>query len=746
MKKRYGMLLIALFFSFAICSCSRGSGEAPSSGFDGKEPSKEDSYVCVVDTLLEAGRGEAEAGNGRTSEFLGSNRAFRYIHYYMDTYADSYTEMVIADFDGFANSLTWPVEETGYTLGAGHVAGSDEFVTVSFRKPDSKEGEYIYFLEKRCVDGKVKETVSLDFLSSHEFQEIPKSVAVDGKGYIHLAGTPQMDDRTDYRILSPDGEIFAVKPFDKYSFMRFITLPDGRIACDSREYQDFLKETGQDRQRHHRVEWMDVETGEEKLLFEYDELDAQGKVQVQAVNVFDEQKLIYANAEGVFLCDYSFANPERIFTWSSHGFGKPPLHDISVDESGAVSVFMRRNGEVYFSVLVPAPEEVYEIELATTVANPYGEAVLEFNKRHPEYRIVIKDDYEKMALLTKLMAGDGPVLIDSGLVPFAEQEKLWEPLGKTYEELGILEKLNPAALRLASIDGELYGIVMDFYLQTLLTMAPESDWDYDKFLACLENGGNLKYITDNELGENKTWAAITLLGRSMEDSYFVDAESGELYFDTEEFRKVLKWIDQYVTEQTPVPYVEGLREGEVLFNHFLILKPEDLIFYRKTYGDDANIVGFPGKNGSKNLLKSSNILAIRKTASDQDKEVAIEFAKMLLSYDMQLKMTRDCNFHFSVRTDVLEEQINAVKTGEWVYVVSPLDSYQGFYIEDPDNGKNGRELKELIEKSEPYYEDGDDYVNILEEELSEYFSGKITEDMLIDRLNSRVGLYLKEKR
>ena len=195
-----------------------------------------------------------------------------------------------------------------------------------------------------------------------------------------------------------------------------------------------------------------------------------------------------------------------------------------------------------------------------------------------------------------------------------------------------------------------------------------------------------------------------------------------------------------------MPYVEGLREGEVLCNHFLIFKPKDLIFYRKIYGDDANIVGFPGKNGSKNLLKSSNILAIRKTASDQDKEVAIEFAKMLLSYDMQLKMTRDDNFNFSVRTDVLEEQINAVKTGERLSVFSPLGSYQGFYVENLDNEKNGRELKELIEKSEPYYEDGDDFVNILEEELSEYFSGKITEDILIDRLNSRVGLYLKEKR
>lgn len=40
--------------------------------------------------------------------------------------------------------------------------------------------------------------------------------------------------------------------------------------------------------------------------------------------------------------------------------------------------------------------------------------------------------------------------------------------------------------------------------------------------------------------------------------------------------------------------------------------------------------------------------------------------------------------------------------------------------------------------------DGNDYRDILYEELEYYFKGGITEDMLIDHLNNRVGLYLKE--
>lgn len=35
--------------------------------------------------------------------------------------------------------------------------------------------------------------------------------------------------------------------------------------------------------------------------------------------------------------------------------------------------------------------------------------------------------------------------------------------------------------------------------------------------------------------------------------------------------------------------------------------------------------------------------------------------------------------------------------------------------------------------------------NIMREELEQYFAGTMTEDMLIDHLESRVGLYLGER-
>lgn len=742
MKKRYSMLMIAIILSFGICSCAIGNGGAVSSDVSTEEDSK-DSYTCVVNTQLEAERGETEAGNGRSSRFLGNSRAFRFIDYFLGGKEDNYTEIVVADSNGSLNSLKWPFGEDGYTTGAGYVVGSDGFATLFRQFPESEETEYQYIIEKRGVDGKIEETVPLNFLTYPEYKEIAESIVmetesivVDINGYIHMAGTPCRDVRMDYRVVSPEGELLWVKQFDQYSFMRLIAFPDGRIACDSREYKDI-------RQYHHKVEWIDTQTGEEKLLFEYDENDEYGKNQIQAVNIFDDEKLIYADSEGVFLCDYSFRNCEKIYTWSRHGIVQPSIDNISANEDGTISVLMYNQKGHFFLLLEPTPEEVLEIELAVSRGNTiYYDAVVEFNKQHPEYNIVIREDYDKTALLTRLIAGDGPVLIDSNLVPFEEQKKLWEPLDKVYEELGIFDKINSAAIKLVSIDGSLYGIVPDFFITTLVTGAKETNWDYNAFIKCIENSGELKYIMDNALGGSNEWIAVSVFDNGREDSFYVDAQSGELKFDTEEFRNVLKLIDVYGPDKMSVPFVEGVKEGEVLCNLIHIFDPEDLVFYHNTYGDDVNIVGFPGENGAKNFLRSPHILAIRQTASDSEKEVAIEFAKMLLSYDMQLKMSKDDNFLLSVRTDVLEEQINSVSKGTWIDVAGFYD--YGFYLDEPDNEKNGKELKELIEKSVPFYEHGNDYRNILDEEFEDYFSGEITEDMLIDHLNNRVGLYLKE--
>lgn len=737
MKKKIGLLLMALVFSSLLCSCA---SQKPAGMAD------EISYVCDAD--IQFWTYDVNKFPYASMQFLGTNRAFNFsVYYFPDKKEDSYTELITVDSNESLNSLTWAYNDKETIVSSGHMVDTNGFVTLAVCRSENEEGKDQCFLQKREADGTVTETILLDSLDPMvlSYNYASRTVIVDGNGYIHMAGVPLVNNKTDYYVFSSDGVMIATKHFEKSSFVRFITLPNGQIACDSRESTGSANEAGAG-QYHHKVELIDTQTGEESVLFEYDELDKEGKNRIQAVNVFDDDRLVYADSEGVYFSDYSFADSRKIYSWRDQAISVPYIYDVSSDENGTISMLINRDGSLYLHHLVPKPENVQEIELAVSWgADAYSEAVMEFNKHHPEYRIVVRDDYDETALLTRLIAGDGPVLVDSSLVPFAEHETLWEPLGQIYEESGIRDSLNSAALKLASIDGEVYGIVSDFVVETLITGADETDWDYDRFLQCIEKSSGLRYIMDNEMVNSaKVWIAIDIFDNGIENSFYMDAESGELKFDTEEFRTLLGLIDKYGPGQSLVPYVEGLRDGEVLCNFIYINSPRDLIFWRKTCGDYANIVGFPDNTGAKHRLVGAHVLAIRKTASDADKAIAAEFAKMLLSYEVQHKMTRSPNFHLSVRTDVLEEQIYSVKKGDQVAITHFGPEYLGFYLEEPDNEENGRVLKEILENSEVFHDEG--YKGILAEEFYSYFMGEITEDMLIDHLNNRVGLYLEEQK
>lgn len=56
-----------------------------------------------------------------------------------------------------------------------------------------------------------------------------------------------------------------------------------------------------------------------------------------------------------------------------------------------------------------------------------------------------------------------------------------------------------------------------------------------------------------------------------------------------------------------------------------------------------------------------------------------------------------------------------------------------------------RRVLDMIDQARPSRSLPDKLWNIIFEELNLYFASEITEDMLIDHLESRVGLYLGER-
>ena len=129
-------------------------------------------------------------------------------------------------------------------------------------------------------------------------------------------------------------------------------------------------------------------------------------------------------------------------------------------------------------------------------------------------------------------------------------------------------------------------------------------------------------------------------------------------------------------------------------------------------------------------------------SSDLEKAAAAAFINLCLSYEGQVQAAKDLNFGLSIRRDVLEEQITAMNGDTVAYISGFGETRLGSKL---DIDLDREILLDMIEKAKPKKYFPKELRDVIFEELDGYFSGTITEDMLIDNLESRVGLYLGER-
>lgn len=545
--------------------------------------------------------------------------------------------------------------------------------------------------------------------------------------------------------------IFSIDLEDCF-FEKFIPVNEGRIAFETKEAPANAanQENGQ---YLHKISLFDESVDAVILLYEYDEIDREGKNRIDATGVLDSERLIYATNAGLYLADYSFGNSVQISSYDTQAFGASPrVISMIRDDSEGFWVLMERiltgGAKPYLQHYSKPSDQIQTIEMAldmTAGADIYSEAIVEYNKEHPDKKIVVKSDYDPTALRTKLISGDGPVLVDSSLLSFAGNEDMWEPLDSLYGEDGVAGNISEEVKGLLSVNGKSFAVSVDYYINTMVSSVIGDDMSYSRLLLYLSENTNIKYLMDNELVPDvPVWLAVRMFGGNTDDSFFIDEKTGETRFESDDFDTMLAAIDALSPKGGEVKYFEGMENGEVLYNLVGINTPNDLFFWNEMSKQGIDIVGIPKNNGAKNELCISHSLMIRKSASADEKEIAMEFLKMLLSREMQLKMTRSSNFHLSIRNDVLAEQIRTVKKGDLISM-SFFVTERDFFVENPDYFEVESFWNKIMADSVSGIHADAGYKSILNEEFEDYFRGNITRDMLKDHLENRVNLYLREQ-
>lgn len=745
MKKFISYLLLTAMLALGLGGCGKPE-EAPPDASDAERPSdiavdtdslgrdnSLDVYSAAVHTPLVAEEPADAVWGGTSMFFLGAGRAYFYTRYWLEAAQKGLDELSFVTTDEEKGSRRFDHENR--LFGIGPVAGTDHYIGFGFAA--SEDGENLrYFLTERDENHETVKKIPLDFLTSPaDSYVLPSYLAADGSGRVHLVYQPEGLGQ-QYLLVSPEGELLFSTGSDMAGL---VPLWDGRIA-----FWQVSRGSG----GSHMVtslRCMDGETGKLETLASLED-------SVDYVTLFDENTLLYANREGIYRSSLSGENPELLYRWINHGISRPErISALQADAEGNIALIYKDSENNNYLRLKPTTEqvEICTITLAAGwIADKYMEVVTEFNKRYPRWHIEIMGDYDKTALLTQLGAGDGPVLIDAGMLGFEGLEKLWEPLEAVLEQLGVAEELVPSVLELGKINGVQYGVAPDFYLSTLVTANQDlEEWDYGAFLQCIRDSPNLEAVFDIYGGGNfGTYLIVSFLTNGLDDAYFWDAEAGTTNFDSSEFRQALELANRYCAPKEKVPVDRALLGESVLCNRIRIDAPEEVAGIRIYCGEDGNNIGYPSKDGSVYYMESNSLMAIRRTATAEEKEIAIAFLDLLLSYEGQKLMAKGFNYGMSVRLDMLEEQIAAMGKSTRVVLGEPGNSVSFALGNQLDVDLDRETLMHLIETAQPKKYFPEELNDILWEELEQYFSGDITEDMLIDHLENRVGLYLNENR
>lgn len=701
----------------------------------GEKDNSLDLYSATVNASLQVEEPAGAIGGGRKL-FLGASRAWFFQKHLFDIerVAECWDELAFVTFEGEKGSARFEAENPLWNVGP--VAGTDHYVAFDYEMRE-KEGDYRYFLAERDENHEILGEFPLDFLSGGDLVEVIMCLsdfAVDRRGMVHLVR--QTEEEQQYLLVSPEGELLAEYVPENGYISELVPLYDGRVA-----FWAVTERNDENQSLQTTLQYLEAETGKPVLL-------AAPEQNLHCFTLFDENTLLYADQEGLYRSDLSGNLPEPLYLWMNHGITAAEVIDMQTDGEGRIALIYESSGNYNYLCLEPTGEEV-EIREVTLAVSPGRESVYRpmaamFNKQYPGCHIEIVSSYDQTALLTELIAGKGPVLIDTSLTGFEEQEKLWEPLDKVLEQTGISKELQSSVLEAGKINGILYGIVTDFSLRTLVTGDQDLvDWDYDAFLRCVEEKTELEAVFNCNGGDYGTYFIMNFISHGMDDTYLLDREAGTMNFDSSEFRKALELAKKYCVRKEGIgPGRSSMQEGKVLCNELTIRKPEELALYRVCYGEDANYIGYPTKDGAAHFVEGGGSpLAIRRTAAREEKEIACAFISLCLSYEGQSQAAKDINFGLSVRRDVLEEQIASMN--ENTVVSAP--GFEPITLGEHLNVELDRKtLLDMIEKARPWKYFPGAFRDILFEELEQYFSGTITEDMVIEHLESRVGLYLGE--
>ena len=572
-----------------------------------------------------------------------------------------------------------------------------------------------------------------------------------------------------------DGEGEGVRFALRDVMLGFGTLPailsDGRAAVYIRqpegggELRTVNKETGQWEESYALPQVTELWAGDREALF------------------------YYQSGDGLYRWREGAEAGERVLNWLDARIDAAQVADTSAQADGRLLTLLLSAGRASVAVLTPTaaaamPERtVLTYAIVGNMRHDLRQAVLSFNRTNPDYYISVEqygpfatEEEESAAvahLRAALLAGGGPDILGRGCVENHREasaaglfEDLW-PYIENDPDLG-RDALMERVLAAESMGGKLYHLPADFSIITAVgareVVGDRLGWTAEEMLEALEKMPDGCRIFSEEDSSRE----IMLQNRLFLDAErFVDWETGTCSFVSEEFREILEFCalfpPQELTWESRFAEIETANRRQMLLDRQMG-SFNDLLLCQSIFGD-FSFVGYPSGDrrvGSRFFVRIGPSIS----SACGDKEGAWAFLRTLLlprfagsertvsGYELSKNDVRfpinKADFLWMAEqamTPVYRTQADGTEVeipkGSKIYSSGEEKFEVSYYALPQELYDQFMELYESIDQSwdwnQPLYE-------IVLETAGAYFAGDKTLEETTALIQSRVELYVSERR
>ena len=607
-------------------------------------------------------------------------------------------------------------------------------------------GDYLYILDK---DGKVLQTIEA------------------------------MDDNISNLMIGPDGDVYAMvySWSGDSSSSRMVKLdPDTAELGEGTKLPSMYNMVpgGGDYPFYYtngiNFFGYDPETGESAKLLNWISCDVNPSYAGNAI-VLEDGRVVAVDSH------YDYSTP---------GFRS---YAVAVDYDGFASEEQVVNELI---ILTKTPADQVPQKEILTLATQYLDynmrsGIIDFNRSSDKYRIEVLDyseyntDDDWNAGLTKLKteisSGKLPDILDLSQLPISQMaaKGMLEDLYTWIDSDPDLsrEDFLPNVLAASENDGKLYRTVTTFNVQAFMGPAAlvgdTPGWTVEQFKAALRQLQSQEPRA-TALNQYMTRSDILMYLLRLDMDNFVNWSTGQCSFDSEGFIGLLEFANSFPSEFDWENYEwtdeddEYYRLGhglQMLAQLYLSdFQAYELRIYNKIMGGQGVFVGLPTSYGVGNFL-SFNGGSYAMSSKCANKEGAWQFLRQFFTESSSLNINA---YGFPVNRNSLQRKLaDAMK-------IEYQTDENGNYLLDENGGKipvdygtwgwgefevpggpltqeEAEQIMTLLESTTKVMDWGDDELSsIIEEGIAPYFDGERSAEEVAKQLQSKITLYVNERR